>query len=321
MYSLISAQDASLREFFPIIDSLRQRGLVRIDGGRARLGAEAEEMQARLGSMAVPSCPECSQTGYSLAAFWADLLERFGRWEQDRPFAVEQYDQGFISPSGVIARACFLHERGDLLDREILLVGDDDLLSLVLAATGLPRRIQVLEIDDRLVDFISDKARELPAPLQAEPFDVQSPLPEHYRSGFDVFITDPVETLPGLQLFLSRCVSSLKGRGGSGYFGLTTLEASRQKWYALQQSLHAMGLMITDIKRDFSLYPQMESSFSRYQEKCPLYERIGYEADTDWYTSSLYRVEAADIPAPEIEGEMMLHEEVYRDEESLATPY
>ena len=321
LYSLIGSQDASLRELFPIIESMQDRGIIRIAEGRAWLSTEAREKYGHLKPLAITACRECSQTGYTFEGFWSQLLQSLAHWEQKRPIAVEQFDQGFISPSGVVARACFLHERGDLLDSEILLVGDDDLLSLALASTGLPRRIQVLEIDERLVEFIAREAQRLSVPLQVEVFDVQNPLPESFRQAFDVFITDPVETLPGLSLFLSRCVSSLKAAGSGGYFGLTTLEASRQKWYSLQQKLHNMGLVITDIKRGFSLYPQAESSFSRYQEKCPLYSRIGREADTDWYTSSLYRVEAAASPTPEVEGEMILQEEVYRDQESLATPY
>jgi len=40
-------------------------------------------------------------------------------------------------------------------------VGDDDLTSLALGITGLPRKVKVLEVDKRLVEYINKKAESL----------------------------------------------------------------------------------------------------------------------------------------------------------------
>ena len=320
IYSLIDSQDASLSEFFPLLNSMEEEGLLRMEDGRATLTPRAESEHQALRQWGGWECPCCGQTGYRAREAFPRLAEQMEGLLPHRPSATEDFDQGFISLEGVLRRVAFILERGDLLNRSICLVGDDDLLGAALALTGLPRRVRVLEIDSRLVDSINAIASRHGLALEAGVFDVQDPLPEDARGGYDVFITDPVETLPGLTLFLSRGVSVLAGAGGSGYFGLTTLEASRSKWFAIQQRLQEMGLVITDIRRRFSLYPQEEASFASYQDKCEVYDRIGVEADTDWYTSSFYRVEAVREPTPFIRERMVLDEKVYRDEESLATP-
>jgi len=38
-------------------------------------------------------------------------------------------------------------------------VGDDDLTSLALGITGLPRKVKVLEVDKRLVEYINKRLR------------------------------------------------------------------------------------------------------------------------------------------------------------------
>ena len=136
-----------------------------------------------------------------------------------------------------------------------------------------------------------------------------------------MFVTDPVETIPGLKLFLSRGVSTLRGEGCSGYFGITTLEASRRKWYLIQKMIHDMGFTITDIRRKFNVYPGEDKNFFRFQEKLPIVKELGLKIDYDWYKSSLYRIEAIRRPKPLVEGEMIIDEKVYKDEESWATPY
>lgn len=320
LYSLIDQQDASLKEFFHLLQLMQEEGWIEVSSGKARLTYKVEAGYPELKHWQDPGCSGCFKTGYVPAEPLQHLQHRLLQFIQNRPQAVEEYDQGFISCEGVLRRVAFMYERGDLLQTSICLIGDDDLLGPALALTGLPGNIQVLEIDSRLVDYINEIARQHRLALQAQVFDVQQPLPPDQENHYDVFVTDPVETLPGLTLFLSRGVSALSGAGAVGYFGLTTLEASRHKWFSLQQRLLQMGLVITDIRRRFSLYPQEESSFARYQEKCEVYERIGVAADTDWYNSSLYRVEAVQEPSPYVQDSMILDEKVYMDEESLATP-
>ncbi len=321
IYELIERQDFSLKEFFQKIRQLEREGIIEIEGRTVRLKPKYRDTYSNLSSIEDVKCSCCEKTGIEIKGYFKELLDRWNQVTNGRPEAIEVFDQGFISPEGVIRRVAYIYDRGDLLDAEIFIMGDDDLLSIALALTGLPKRVQVVEIDERLVNFINKVAEKENLSLRAEVFDAQQALPDKFKGKFDIFITDPVETLPGFTLFISRATSSLKGIGCAGYLGLTTIEASKEKWFEIEKRFLEMGFVITDIRRRFSVYPLGDISFSRYQEKCQVYKEIGVKADRDWYTSSFIRLEAVKQPKPLVEGTHVIDEKVYKDDESLATPY
>jgi hypothetical protein len=322
IYQLIDLQDASLPEFFKLIQEMEKEKMVLIRNGRVSLTKKGVEACKAMGVRSVKlSCEYCNGTGYGIKEFFKEVLKEYKRIAENRPETVEKYDQGFISVDGVIRRVEFIYERGDLFDSRMFIVGDDDLLSIAAALTGLPKRIFVVEIDERLVSFIDKKADEYGLPIQTMVYDVQQSFPTKLRKKFHVFVTDPVETILGLKLFLSRCISSLKGKGCAGYFGITTLEASSTKWYELEKMIHNMGFIITDLRRRFSIYPNEDKNFFRFQDKLPIVSKLGVKVDHDWYTSTLFRIEAVKEPKPIVEGEMVVDEKIYKDNESWATPY
>ncbi len=321
IYALVDKQDASLAEFVAEIEEMEGEGIIRREGNKVMLTKKGMRLceEQNIKGMEV-ACDECEGTGYSVHEF-EDVLQEYKKIVSTRPVSVEQYDQGFISSEGVIQRVEFIYERGDLVNSEILVVGDDDLLSVAVALTGMAKQVTALDIDKRVVDYINTIADSYSLPLEAHVYDVQRALPEHLKGRYQVFVTDPVETIPGIMLFLSRGVSALKGKGCSGYFGLTTLEASRGKWYEIQKMILDMNFVITDIKRRFSVYPMEEKSFLRYQHKLPIFKKLGSMDNYDWFKSSLLRIEAINTPVPLFDGEKVLDKELYIDEESLATPH
>ncbi len=323
VYELLYLQDSSLPEVFELLKRMEDEGLINIKDGKVELTdkgkKEAEELGARyLGNV---YCESCEGTGIDITKEFSSILERYKEIAAKRPEAIEEYDQGFISMNGVIRRVEFIYDRGDLAGSNIFVVGDDDLLSIAASLTGLPSKIFVVDIDERLIDFINKTADKEGLAVEAMKYDVQQAFPEFLRKRFDVFVTDPVETIPGLKLFLSRGVSTLKGEGCSGYFGITTLEASRRKWYEIQKLILEMGFTITDIRRHFNVYPEEEKNFFRFQDKLPIVKKLGAKIDFNWYNSSLFRIEAITDPKPLVEGEMIIDEKVYKDNESWATPY
>ncbi|MEM0351035.1 MAG: bis-aminopropyl spermidine synthase family protein [Archaeoglobaceae archaeon] len=319
VYEVIDRQDASLQEFLQIMENLLELGLIEYLDGKLRITESGKKFVENLRNIEA-KCNLCDGTGYLFDDFYSEILSEFRKICKDRPPAVEKFDQGFISEEGVIKRLEFIHERGDIYGR-FFVVGDDDLFSIAASLTGLPKEVVVVDIDERLVNFINRISKIYGLNISAHVYDVQKTFPDEFRRKFDVFITDPVETIDGIKLFLSRGVSTLKGIGCSGYFGLTTLEASRKKWYEIEKMILEMGFVITDVKRRFNVYPVDEKSYSSFEEKLPIYKKLRARSDYNWYTSALFRIEAVKEPKPLIEGEMLIDERVYKDEESLATPY
>lgn len=321
IYKLIDKQDASLPEFLSILQQMENEDLIKVEDGTAKLTEKGLSLCLSIKKIDECACEHCAATGYKINSFFEEVTKKYTKIAENRPEAIEKYDQGFISIDGVIKRIEFIYERGDLFKAKLFVIGDDDLFSIAAALTGLPEQIFVIDIDKRLIDFINEKALEYKLPIKAMVYDVQQAFPEELKKKFDVFITDPVETLPGIKLFLSRGVSTLKGEGCSAYFGLTTLEASRKKWFDIQMMIHEMGFVITDIRRKFNVYPEDEKNFFRFQEKLPIVKKLGAKVDYNWYKSSFYRIEAIRDPKPIVEKEVIINEKIYKDDESWATPY
>jgi len=170
------------------------------------------------------------------------------------------------------------------------LVGDDDLLSVALALTRLPSRITVLDIDKRLGEFIGSVNKEYGFGIEYIEYNVADPLPTELLGKFDVFSSEPLETLSGLRAFLMRGVACLR-ENGVGYFGLTLYEASLKKWLAVQKLLSRMNCVVTDIIQGFSVYP-MDYGTANYEEFAyNLGFKVNKNPGVNWYKSALFRFE------------------------------
>jgi len=187
-----------------------------------------------------------------------------------------------------------------------------------MAMTQLPKLVVVLDADERLIKYINEVAQELKLShiLRGEAFDVRYELKDEYMKSFDLFSCDPVETLEGITLYLSRGARALRGSGSSAYIGLTTLEASRKKWFDIQKVLMDMNFVMTDVRRNFNGYPD-----TGLEEMHTIYSKLGSVPDCVWYWAALIRVEAVGAPLPIVTGEYDKHgPDIYMDQEAWATP-
>ncbi len=294
-----------------IIKELEKRGIVVVKEEGISL---TEKGMKLISTLNIPrryyrKCHKCSGRGVDLDDF-RDVYQEFVKIAERRPEAIQKYDQGYVTPETTVSRIAFMATKMDLQNREILIIGDDDLTSIAACLSKMPRRVQVLEIDDRLIEFINGVAKEYGFPLEAERYDIREPLPEEHYGKYDVFFTDPSETEEALKLFLSRGICGLKGPRCAGYFGITRVEASLEKWYKLQKMLNEMRIVITDMIHNFNVYVNWEyAENTRAWRISPVHKGPKKE----WYTSTLYRIET-------LEGFVKINEpakeDIYEDYES-----
>jgi predicted methyltransferase len=267
------------------------------------------------------SCSTCEGRGYVFDNFFENIYKQYKEICKNRPVNLPEFDQGSILEKDVIKRVEFIYERGDLLDSDILVIGDDDLISIALGLTKLPKKIYVLEIDKRLIDYIEKYTHKLNLPIKTLQYDARNLLPKELINRFDIFITDPPETLKALKTFLSRGIQSLKTQG-AGYFGLTTIESSLDKWFGLEKFIIETGFVITDIKRKFSVYPfsKEDEEWQYFKDKIKIFKSIGEPKIKNWYYSSFIRIEKI----KNIKIKNITHKinpkNFYLDEETLITP-
>jgi len=325
-WNLIRENDTVLPKFIATLKKLVDDGMIASDeNGLLYLTEKGKEYAQQLGikPYVSPVCDECGGKTVVIKEEYKPIYEEFLKIAENRPKAITAFDQGYVTPGDTVRRVLLMHRFGDVEGKKILILGDDDLTSIALALTGLPKEILVLEIDERLINFINEVAKERGwSNLKAVTYDARYPFSEEIQGQYDTFVTDPVETIKGITLFLSRCIQGLKGEGSAGYFGLTHIEASRKKWHQIQRNILDMNLVITDIIRGFSDYAleyddivKEDLNFRVYTE-API--KVNYP-DAYFYTSNMYRVEAIDTPKPLIDGKVEWERDLYLDDEAYVT--
>ncbi len=308
-------------DLLDILQKLRERELVEFDKSDLRLTEQGEAFarELRVARTRDVTCPRCAGSGFEFEQFH-DAYHQFLPLLKMRPPAEATYDQGALTAESVFRRMALMYARGDVADQKILLLGDDDLLSLVLALTGLPREIVVVEIDPRLCKFIEQVAREKHLNLRVIQHDARERLPAELRAHFDTFVTDPSETIQGLLLFVEKGLAMLAPGGGrAGYFGVTLIEASMLKWNLWERHLlqnHA--LVFTHISEPFSVYGTgMEANTGGMSRIGLDFPPLALPPRAPWYRSSFFRVETLKEFVPPADYDSNPRDELYQDAESL----
>ena len=115
-----------------------------------------------------------------------------------------------VLPESCLRRALLLDRFGPR--QRVLLVGDDDLVSVPLAALG--HSAVVVDIDGYLLELLDHLAGRWDLPLATRSWDLADPVPQDLAGErFDVFLTDPIYSANAIRLFVSRGWSCLAPGG------------------------------------------------------------------------------------------------------------
>ncbi len=283
IWEIASFSTIPMREITKLLKILEKKGYIEENNYRYSLTANGENFAIELGIKDIydENCHECSGRGIAIDN---DFLIEFEEISRNRPYNIPEYDQSFITTDSTVSRVLSMLHFGDIDGREIIVLGDDDLVSIAIAMTGLAKEVTAVDIDNRILDFINEQDLG----VKTIRLDLRNPIPSNLKDKFDCFTTDPPDTALALTLFLCRGLECLKEEG-FGYFSMTFTDAPLSRWYFVQKSLMDMGFVITDIKRDFSTY-------ELYPEIARLYRKEGVSEDIPepterWYKSNLFRVE------------------------------
>ncbi|WP_315120445.1 bis-aminopropyl spermidine synthase family protein [uncultured Clostridium sp.] len=191
-----------------------------------------------------------------------EIKEVLGEIFINRPEVDVTIDQSKCTVDTAVKRAVLCLRNSALIGKNILCLGDDDLVSIALGfllkklfadIKHCKTRIIVMDIDRRIMDYINKVAKEEDLPVQCEYIDFKLPLPEKFKKKFDCLFTDPPYTLQGMELFLSRGVEALKNERGRTIF-LSYGHKSPEFELNMQKIFVDMGLTVLDILNGFNAY-------------------------------------------------------------------
>jgi predicted methyltransferase len=188
----LTLQHACLPDFYKAYTSIEAKKFIEKDEESGKLFI-TEEGRKQLPEQATTQphfstfCGRCEGRGVSLPEPRTELSNQLNEIIRDRPSPLEKYDQWYMTADHSSFRSEFIRENGDLIDKKVLFIGDDDLLSVAVSLTRLPKEVVVLEIDERIVDFVNKLGKELNIPLTGRVYDIRLPLDETLAGQFDVF--------------------------------------------------------------------------------------------------------------------------------------
>jgi hypothetical protein len=235
-----------------ICGELRQRGLV-ADERPVQFTVEGRNRFATSMAIVDTSCPTCGGRGIALSPPVARLRRGLAAVSASSPPPLVELDQCHSTPKTKLRRVLAMHAADAINGRRILLLGDDDLISVALLCFvrqfgGTIEQLVVADVDERLLEFIATELEDAPFPFECVPWDVREP-----RSGrFDTVVTDPPYTAAGASLFLTRAVECLSGPGSDIFFSFGSRRPGVQA--ALQRAIADAGLEIRSLTRDFNDY-------------------------------------------------------------------
>jgi hypothetical protein len=245
-----------------ICNELRKRGVVDrsrpvrlTEAGREVFGGGQPGLSAR--------CPECGGRGVASPELRAELTAGLTAAAEAAPEAKPELDQTHCTVDTKISRVLAMHEAGALAGTRILLLGDDDLVSVAIARfaglheaaslAGRVRQLTVVDTDQDVLDCIAAQTAGSGLGIRLVRHDLRQPLPAELAGAFDVACTDPPYTVAGAELFLSRAVAALAPGGGQHVF--FSFGARRPAdMLRTQQVIAGLGLVLRGLTPNFNEY-------------------------------------------------------------------
>lgn len=148
----------------------------------------------------------------------------------------------------VLERVRFLHERYELEQCRVLLLGDHDATSLAFDVLGIqPLELAVVDVDQRQLTFLSSHG------VDTWFADLRVGLPAPLRERFDVVLTDPPYSPAGVGLFAARALEAMK-RESRLLVAYGYPEGSPALGLKVQAELSALELVYEAVLPDFNAY-------------------------------------------------------------------
>jgi predicted methyltransferase len=203
-------------------------------------------------------CPECEGRELVIPQELGPAVRRIALAAERAPRPRYDLDQAHCDVETKVRRVLALNDANALDGCSVLLLGDDDLLSLALARLAEPlgariARVVVVDVHPALLAFLHRELARAPFRFEVLRHDLRDPLPESLRGTVDTVFTDPPYTAAGAELFLSRAAEAVGPERRADVF-LAFGSRSPDEELRVQRSIGEMGFVTKRLVRNFNEY-------------------------------------------------------------------
>lgn len=190
-----------------------------------------------------------------------EICSMFEGYNELFPRPRRDLDQFTATRQTVAKRALLMESLADVRGKRILFLGDDDFTSVAVALEKKAQKIQVLDIDPRILSGVGKISDEKELKISTSIYNVFDSFPSEYTGQFDIVFTDPPYTEEGMALFLSRAVEALdkKNQAARIYFCYGNSDMAKERFLIVFQQVINMGLMVRWVIDKFNRYRGAES--------------------------------------------------------------
>jgi hypothetical protein len=242
------------------------------------------------------TCAACAGHGIVIPDSLQAEVERLAEIIAAAPSVDVTLDQAPCMPDTAMRRALLMLQNGALEGKRVLLLGDDDSVSIAIGLLGralrqgdLTRGVTVIDADERRIAFLRDAAAREQLSIEVVHHDLRRPLPAGLRRAFDTIETDPPYTLEGARLFLARgCEALTSEADGHCFFSFTHWPASQM--LELQKVFTELGLAVRAVWPNFNRYAGA-SMLGNLGQLIELVHVAGSAAELPDFSGPLYTAE------------------------------
>ena len=231
-----------------VLGELRSRSVVG-DLRPARLTERGSELAASLALEPVP-VPDLAELDA--------VVRRLDDLVETGPAVDVTLDQSYATGETKVRRVLHMLERGALPTPHLLVIGDDDLVSVAVhlvqrhLGVRLAARTTVVDVDPKVLEAVSRGVGGDDAIAVVE-HDLRLPLPDSVARRATVATTDPPYTTQGAELFLRRALEGLRPGHGWDVF-LHYGGKPPGPALDLQRGLTDLGLVVREARPGFNRY-------------------------------------------------------------------
>ena len=205
-------------------------------------------------------CPTCNGKLCICNQNLANKLEKFEQIYNQKPPATFIFDQRPINIQSTINRVAYMLNRMDIRGKDVVLLGDDDLTGIAIALTGLAKSVTVLDIDERLVDYVAQVSKQYNLGITTKVFDATKPVPQDMQGVYDVLLCDPTPEPIPFSIFMNVAIEITRKNA----IIYTSIYSSAMEFnYQMQQVMTDRHLHITDMVPNWTEY---KSIYNLYRQ-------------------------------------------------------
>ena len=188
-----------------------------------------------------------------------EAAAELARLVAEAPAPRADLDHVAATPGTALRRAAYLADHLALGGRRLLCVGDHDLTSLAALLVAPDAEAAVVDVDERMLDYIDGAAARLGLPVRCFFADLRLGIPAA-AGGADLAFTDPPYTPDGVDLFVRRALQGLADpRRGRVAVAYGASETTPQLVKSTQARLARLDVLVEALLPEFNRYTGAEA--------------------------------------------------------------